>query len=306
MTSPTRPILVVMVWRGGARFDRCLESVAASLHHFQHVLLSVTAPEDSDDVRRARQFASSHPRVEVICTGREMPTMEHQAFWVDHLQHRGTSPREWIYWLAYDDQVRVRGVDAIVDARGAWPLRAGTAYFGPWAMRHEQADRPYDGPWNQPLESWTSFPASGPTRLPVLEWIRQQLVQPTYMQMSGSVCAFESFVALRDGRPRKSGPMRIEMAVAAAPPTTHVEEFSEPVSIIYGRPNSDRASYGRTARKEDVHLAGWLAQYVRRHPDQWAALANVGSGVAATYASAAFRRTGLPKEEWRVRGTVLP
>lgn len=306
MTAPIKPILVVMVWRGGARFDRCLDSVAESLHHFQHVLLSVTAPEDSHDVRRAREFAASHSGVEVVCTGRELPTMEHQAFWVDHLERRGTAGSEWIYWLAYDDQVRTRGVDAIVDDRGGWPLHIGTAYFGPWAMRHEQADRPYDGPWEQHLESWTSFPAAGPTRLPVLEWIRQQLVQPTYMQMSGSVCPFESFLALRDGRPRKTGPMRIEMAIAAAPPTTHIEEFPEPVSIIYGRPNSDRASYGRAARKEDVHLAGWLAQYLRRHPREWTGLAAIGGGVAGMYASALLKGTGLPSEEWRVRGSVLP
>jgi hypothetical protein len=306
MSEPIQPILVVMVWRGGARFDRCLLSVGESLHRFQRVVLSITSTADSADMRRAREFAADHPTVEVLCTGRELPTMAHQAFWVDHLESTGTLPHEWVYWLAYDDQVRVRGIDAIVDDSGGWPLRRGTAYFGPWALRHERADEPYDGPWDEPLESWTSFPAVGPTRLPVLEWIRQQLVQPTYMQMSGSVCPFESFLALRDGRPRKTGPMRIEMAIASAPPTTHVEEFPEPVSIIYGRPNSDRASYGKAARKEDVHLAGWLAQYVRRHPREWTALAGMGAGVAAAYARALVRRTGLPPEEWRVRGTVLP
>ncbi len=69
------------------------------------------------------------------------------------------------------------------------------------------------------------------------------------------------------------------MAIAAAPPTTHVEEFPEPVSIIYGRSNSDRASYGRAARKEDAHLAAWLAQYVRRHPAEWTRLAGITGGV---------------------------
>jgi hypothetical protein len=306
MSDPLKPILVAMVWRGGARFERCLTSIAASRHRFSRVLLSVTSTPDSADMQRATEFGEQHPGTEVICTGQELPTMAHQAFWVDHLQQSGTSPGEWIYWLAYDDQVRLRGIDAIVDDHGGWPLQHGTAYFGPWAMRHEQADLPYAGPWDEPLESWTSFPSGGPRRLPVLEWIRQQLTQPTYMQMSGSVCPFESFLALRDGRPRKSGPMRIEMAVASAPPTTHVEEFPEPVSIIYGRPNSDRASYGRAARKEDVHLAGWLAQYVRRHPEEWARLATIGGSMLATYAAAVTGRTGLPQEEWRVRGTVLP
>ena len=306
MTEPRQPVLVVMVWRGGARFQRCLASVAASRHHFRRVLVSVTSDPGSEDVRVAREFADQHPGVEVICTGRELPTMAHQAFWVDHLEATGTRPTDWIYWLAYDDEVRLRGIDAIVDADGSWPLTHGTAYFGPWAMRHERADTPFEGPWHEPLESWTSFPRQGPTRLPVLEWIRQQLIQPTYMQMSGSVCPFESFIAVRDGRPRKSGPMRIEMAVASAPPTTFVEEFAEPVSIIYGRSNSDRASYGKAARKEDVHLARWLAQYVRRHPGDWTRLAAIGGGVASTYASALIRRSGLPAEEWRVRGVVEP
>lgn len=306
MRGPLQPILVVMVWRGGPRFERCLASIATSGRHFSRIVLSVTSAPDSDDMQRARAFAEEHRGIEVICTGRELPTMAHQAFWVDHLERTGTRPTDWIYWLAYDDEVRLRGINAIVDADGNWPLRRGTAYFGPWAMRHEQADRPYDGPRDQPLESWTSFPVDGPTRLPVLEWIRQQLVQPTYMQMSGSVCPFESYLAVRDGRPQKTGPMRIEMAVASAPPTTHVEEFVEPVSIIYGRSNSDRASYGKAARKEDVHLAGWLAQYVRRHPADWTGLAAIGGGVASTYATALIRRTGLPTEEWRVRGTVEP
>lgn len=96
------------------------------------------------------------------------------------------------------------------------------------------------------------------------------------------------------------------MAIASAPPTTHVEEFPEPITIIYGRPNSDRASYGRAARKEDVHLAGWLAQYVRRHPREWTGLAGIAGGVVTTYASALVHRAGLPAEEWRVRGSVLP
>jgi hypothetical protein len=306
MTTPLQPILVVMVWRGGARFERCLTSIAASRRHFSRVVLSVTSARDSDDMRRATAFADTHPDIEVICTERELPTMQHQAFWIDYLQRTGARPEDWIYWLAYDDQVRSRGIEAIVDDQGNWPLRRGTAYFGPWAMRHEQADHPFDGPWDEPLESWTSFPSTGPTRLPVLEWIRQQLKQPTYMQMSGSVCPFESFVALRDGRPRKSGPMRIEMAVASSPPTTHVEEFAEPVSIIYGRSNSDRASYGRAARSEDLHLAGWLAQYLRRHPREWTRLVSTGATVAATYGTALVRRSGLPHEEWRVRGIVEP
>lgn len=301
-----RPILVVMAWRGGERFERCLRSIAPATSHFARIVLSVTSAEDSPDMAAARRFQAEHPAVEVICTGRELPTMEHQRFWVDYLEQTGAQHGDWIYWLAYDDEVRLRGIEAVVDADGSWPLQRGTAYVGPWAMRHESADALWSGDPSEPLESWTSFPMHGPTRLPVLEWVRQQLVQPTYMQMSGSVCPFESFLALRDARPRKTGPMRIEMAIATASPTTEVAEFPEPVSIIYGRSNSDRASYGRAARKEDAHLAAWLAQYVRRHPAEWARLVAITGGVAGIYAKALVARRGLPHEEWRVRGTVEP
>ncbi len=89
--------------------------------------------------------------------------MDHQRFWISYLERTGARPHDWIYWLAYDDQVRLRGIERLVDEHGNWPLEKGTAYFGPWAMRHEQADQLFDGPWDEPLESWTSFPVPGPT-----------------------------------------------------------------------------------------------------------------------------------------------
>lgn len=104
-------------------------------------------------MRRAKEFQRENPEVEVLCTGRELPTMQHQAFWVDYLQRTGTRPTDWIYWLAYDDEVRSRGIDAITDAHGNWPLTPQTAYFGPWAMRHEQAETLWNGDPQEPLES---------------------------------------------------------------------------------------------------------------------------------------------------------
>jgi hypothetical protein len=301
-----RPTLVVMVWRGGERWRRCLDSISATRHHFERVLISVTAASDSQDLRLSHEFARDHDHVEVICTGRELPTMQHQAFWVDHLERTGTAPDEWIYWLAYDDQVRGHGIDAIVDSHGNWPLHEATAYFGPWAMRHESGDSVYAGPWDAELESWTAFPQSGPTRLSVLAWIGHQLAQPTYMQMSGSVATFASFKALRDSQPPKIGPMRIEMAIAAAPPNRFVQEFAQPISVIYGRPNSDRASYGAAARREDLHLARWLGQYLRRHPGEWKDALQASGATAASYARSLLLARGRPQEEWRVRGTVIP
>lgn len=304
--EPLQPILVCMSWRGGARFERCLASIHLSAHHFKRIVLSVTSDEDSADMLAARAFQVEHPQVEVICTGRELPTMEHQAFWIDYLERTGATPTDWIYWLAYDDEVKGSGIEHLVDEHGNWPLEPGTVYFGPWAMRHEQAEALWQGDPHASLESWTSFPKHGPTRLPLMQWIREQLEQPTYMQMSGSVCPLGNFIELRDGKPTKKGPMRIEMAVAASTSTTHVQEFDEPVSIIYGRSNSDRASYGKAARQEDVHLMAWLTRYCTRHPKATPEFARI---VGATFTQQfAQRLQGAtpPQEEWRKRGEVSP
>mgnify|MGYP006444230393 CR=1 FL=1 len=306
MSSSARPILVCMVWRGGQRFRRCLASIQAARMHFERVVLSVTSEPDSPDMELARQAREADPNLEVICTERELPTMEHQAFWIDYLQRTGVRGTDWIYWLAYDDEVRTRGIEAIVDPRGGWPLEPGTAYFGPWAMRHESPDELWSGDDTEELESWTSFPVDGPLRLPVSEWIRQQLQQPTYMQMSGSVNPFQSFVDLKERRPRKRGPMRIEMATAAAPGTSFVQEFPEPVSIIYGRSNSDRASYGRSARWEDAHLASWLARHSTAHPNQAVTIARSLYAAGSAAVRSALGVVPPAQEEWRVRGSVTP
>jgi hypothetical protein len=100
--------------------------------------------------------------------------------------------------------------------------------------------------------------------------------------------------------------MRIEMAIASAPGVTEVEEFAEPVSIIYGRSNSDRASYGSAARREDAHLAAWLLRYSASNPTAFAPLATALARTVITTGLSAIGRSRLPAEEWRVRGTVEP
>lgn len=304
--TAVQPILVSMVWRGGQRFNRALASIRAGRKYFSRVVLSVTGPVDGDDMRLALEFQKSDPSVEVICTERELPTMQHQAFWIDYLESTGVHATDWIFWLSYDDELRVTGIANIVDERGNWPLTPGTAYFGPWAMRGEEVGGLWSGDPNEALPAWTSFPADGPTRLPVHTWIADQLRQPTYMQMSGSVNPFRSFLDLRKGHPRKRGPMRIELAAAASRGSRNVAEFSEPVSIIYGRSDSDRASYGSAARTEDVHLAVWLLRYGAWNPKALLP-------VAASLAQATLRtgqetvgRTEALTEEWRVRGEVVP
>lgn len=304
--EPVQPILVCMSWRGGARFERCLTSIHASAQHFKRIVLSVTSAEDAADMHAAKAFQAQHPNVEVICTGRELPTMEHQAFWIDYLERTGAKSTDWIYWLAYDDEVKTSGIQHLVDEHGNWPLKPGTVYFGPWAMRHEQADALWRGDPQAPLESWTTFPSQGPTRLPLMQWIREQLEQPTYMQMSGSICPLGNFIELRDGKPTKKGPMRIEMAVAASTSTTHVQEFDEPVSVIYGRSNSDRASYGKAAREEDIHLMAWLARYSTHHPSSAPQLAAILVTAFGQQLAQRIRGKNPPQEEWRVRGEVSP
>lgn len=294
----TQPILVMMSWRGGARLQRCLESIAPARHHFKRIVLSITAPVDSGDMRQALAFAHQFEGIEVICTGKELPTMEHQAFWISYLQRTSAQPSDWIYWLAYDDQVRTRGINAIVDSEGNWPLESRTAYFGPWAMRHEGADELWKGDPALPMESWTSFPKQGPLTLPLITWISQQIEQPTYMQMSGSVIQLMNYVALRDGFPRKQSPMRIEMATAVAGNVLAAAEFPEPLVIIYGRPNSDRANYGSQARSEDLHLASLLAMRSEtRSPLGFHML----KAILLRITERLRKRNSHPREEWRVR-----
>jgi hypothetical protein len=306
LNEPLQPILVMMSYRGGERLQRCLDSIATAEHHFNRIVLSITAAEDSDDMRMATEFQQQHPKAEVICTKMELPTMAHQAFWIDYLQRTGATKNDWIYWLAYDDQVRTRGIDNLVDEDGNWPLKRGTAYFGPWAMRHEQADQIWSGDPAADLESWTSFPIEGPLQLPVAKWIGNQLVQPTYMQMSGSVIALESHQRVIKGRPKKKGPMRIEMATAATANNTTVEEFTEPISIIYGRPNSDRANYASTAWKEDIHLLAWLGRYSWHHPASTLSITSNLALVCLKHVHVALKGAPLLREKWEVRGSSQP
>jgi hypothetical protein len=297
----------MMSYRGGDRLRRCLASIEAGADLFDRIILSVTAPANSLDEELVRDFAREKvPRAEVLWTGGELPTMQHQAFWVDDLDSTGVSSSEWIYWLAYDDQVFAPGIRAIVDEQGAWPLEGDTAYFGPWAMQHESADEVLPGDWNEPMDVWTSFPIDGPTELPVIEWMANQLRQPTYMQMSGSVWSFGSYLELRDGHPRKSGPMRIEMATALTSGNEFVAEFDQTVSVIYGRPDSDRASYGAAARSQDLHLAAWVARYSRGSLSRIALMTRESSALVA-HRWALRRGCGEQRsEDWVVRGVVSP
>ena len=56
------------------------------------------------------------------------------------------------------------------------------------------------------------------------------------------------------------------MGTASGTNTAKVSEFAEPINMIYGRSNSDRASYGNAARSEDIHPIRYLWKHAKFHP----------------------------------------
>jgi len=71
-------------------------------------------------------------------------------------------------------------------------FEADSVYFGLWPVRHEQPEQLWSGNPDDPMETWTSSPQEGPTKLPLITWIGDQLKQPTYMQMSGLLIPFRN------------------------------------------------------------------------------------------------------------------
>ena len=305
MPRPIQPVLVLPVYRGGAKFQRALDSVRESERFFRRIIISLNGPVESDDADRVAAYrAAGRSRAEVIQTGAELPWIAHQYFWLDHLERTGERSRDWVLWFAHDDQLRPRGLAALTDEEGGWRLTPQTVYLGPWGMRYDPLGSMYDGPASAPLESWTSFPLGGPLRLPVAEWIAQQLEQPTYINMSGCITQLASFQVLRRFPLSKPGGMRIEMATAAAPNNRFAEELPEPVVITYTSKGSDRTTYTKVARKDDVHMAVWLANYVAHHPSAALPSGRAALKVAGDYARVAARRGSLAEEDWRHRETL--
>jgi hypothetical protein len=300
-------VLVLPVYRGGEKFQRALESIRATEQYFRRIVISLNGPLDSLDAERAQGFlADGSTKVEVVQTGSELPWMQHQYFWLAHLEATGERPHDWVYWFAHDDEIRARGLAQLTDEHGGWPLTPQTIYLGPWGMRYDPPGAMYSGDPGAPLESWTSFPLAGPLRLSVGEWVSQQLVQPTYINMSGCVTQLASFQALRNFPIPKPGGMRIEMATAAAPNNRYVQEFSEPVVTTYTSKGSDRTTYAAVARKDDAHMAAWLGRYITRHPAAAIPSARAALMVGAGHLKARLGRGSLPEEDWRYRETVQP
>ena len=124
------------------------------------------------------------------------------------------------------------------------------------------------------------------------------------MQMSGSLIPFRNYLELSHGTPKKTGPMRIEMATAAGTGTKFVQELPHPISVIYGRSSSDRASYGNAARKEDSHLIRWLLRYAKANPTQWGNVISLIAQQLLALSKRKVTKVPSPQEEWRVRGNT--
>jgi hypothetical protein len=297
------------VFRGGERFKRALHSLHGASPYFTRIVISLNSPHGSPDMVMAEEFKKSYENpelIELISTNAELPWMQHQYFWVNYLESSGARHTDWIYWFAHDDEIRLTGIRHITSADNSWPLKQGTIYLGPWAMRHDEPDQLFSGSRDTELESWTSFPVTGPTRLPIAQWIGDQLTQPTYINMSGCVTTLESFIAMREFRVEKPGGMRIEMATAAAPHNQWVEEFTTPVIITYGCEASDRTKYAAVARKDDKHLIAWLLNYSAKHPNALVPLTTSAVKVLGNHVRARLGKGDLPSEDWRYKEMVEP
>ena len=301
---PLQPVLVLPVYRGGLKFQRALDSVRAVEPYFDRIVVSLNSPADSPDLHTVTAYQEQAPsKIEVIHTHDELPWMAHQYFWLDYLERTGQVSTDWVLWFAHDDQLRLTGIRALTDDNHSWPLQDETIYLGPWGMRYDPPGGLYDGPADAPLESWTSFPIDGPLRLPVADWIAQQLVQPTYINMSGCITQLASFQAMRAFPVAKPGGMRIEMATAAAPNNRFVQELSEPVVITHTSPSTDRTTYAAVARKDDAHMVTWLANYLTRHPSAIPATSRAATTLLTRAITNRMGRTQPVAEDWRYRET---
>jgi len=305
VTAPLQPVLVMPVYRGGAKFKRALESVREAERFFRRVVISLNSPRGSSDESAIEDFrASGDTKIEVIHTGEELPWIPHQYFWLDYLESTGEGSSSWVMWFAHDDELRPHGMSNLIDEAGNWPLTKGTIYLGPWGVRYDPPGELFSGDRNSPLESWTSFPIDGPLRMSVAQWIADQLIQPTYINMSGCVTQLASFQRLRNFPYAKPGGMRIEMASAAAPNNKHAQEFNEPIVITYTSKGSDRTTYAAVARRDDAHLMAWLGNYLVQHPSAIPTIGQAFAKIAGRFVAQRIGQATPISEDWRRRGNV--
>ena len=310
MTFPTpskrvcdaRPLLVVPVYRGGPRFERCLTSLFHAHEFFSGLLLSINGPTDSLDLTAAQKFQelSDFP-VEILNTGVELTSMNHIRYWATHLRKNKVSLDQHVMWLGHDDELDPVGLAQSCPG-GVWPLRNNTMILGPWKLRHESVDTLYEIPLDEKLETWTCFPDS--TQLPMksMNWACDQLAHPTYINLTGGVFPFRSLLSIIDFTPRKVSAMRMEMTLATALGSSYITELPEAITIVYGRADSDRATTPRKdALSDDRNLLLWLSKFAAVTPGSRKRFAQTMLHIAMLRGKIVLGRAQSPGEEWVVR-----
>ena len=90
------------VYRGGAKFQRALESVRGAEQFFKRVIISLNSPLGSPDEKTTEDFRTAgDTRIEVIQTGEGLPWIPLQFFRLDYLEN-------WRGFEQLDDVVRPR------------------------------------------------------------------------------------------------------------------------------------------------------------------------------------------------------
>lgn len=298
-----KPLLLVPVYRGGARFQRCLRSIEQAGTYFSCVVLSINGSADSPDMREALAFKErvSFP-VLVFNTRTELDSMNHTCFWAQQLQDHQFSPDQLIMWLGHDDELDVESL-RVVCPEGMWHIDASTMVLGPWKLRHESVNELYKAPENEFLETWTCFPSSAGIPMRSMDWVCDQLLHPTYLNLTGGIFPLQSVIEIIEFRVHKVSGMRMEMTLATAPDVKSVTELPHAVTIVYGRADSDRATIPRAnAVKDDRHLLLWLSRYSLVNSRSRKRFLHTVIKLARLKFKIAIGKAQLPNEDWVVRG----
>ena len=297
-----RPILVVPVYKGGERFTRCLASIEKAEQYFSAVLLSINSDPGSADLIQARDFQDrSGIHVQVINTTFELNSMSHCRFWSKYLQDCKIPESKHLMWLGHDDELDTKGLADICHA-GDWSLSPDTMYLGPWKLRHEPAQGLYVIPDDENLETWTCFPKQERKPLGAMKWACDQLFHPTYLNLTGGVFPLSSMLEIVRFRVKKISGMRLEMTLATAPGSLWITEFREPITIVCGRSDSDRATIPRAeAISDDRRLLIWLIRFAFVNPSARFQLTKTLVGMGVLRIKVLLGLTQLPGEDWVVR-----
>ena len=302
LATDPRPVLLIPVYRGGERFERCLSSLTCAPEYFSAVVLSMNSPRESADHLLALEFqASAKLPVVVLNTGTELTSMDHSRFWANELRTQFLPETTQLMWLGHDDELDPEGL-AISCPGGSWPIRESTMLLGPWKLRHESVGELYRVPEDEQLEVWTCFPDQQSKPQTAIDWVCDQLLHPTYLNLTGGVFPFAGVLDIVDHRIRKQSGMRMEMTLATTRGSRYITELPEPVTIVYGRADSDRATIPAVhARADDRQLMKWLTRYASFTPTAKVRLAATVAKLTTLRARVAIGKASLPAEDWVVR-----